>query len=69
MKCWGGARRQAFGQEDRRTERFFQRSPKGCGRGSRLLVAREIFNLMRASIRAGIAALLFIGVHDIQGAG
>ena len=57
----------AFGQEDRETERFVQRSNEGMRARITLLVAARNFNLMAAGVTAlGVAALLFIGVRDIQ---
>src|SRR2546427_775529 len=57
----------AFGQEDRETERFVQRSNEGMRARLALVFAARNFNLMAAGITAmGIAALLFIGVRDIQ---
>ena len=57
----------AFGQEDRETQRFFQRSTEAMRARIALLVAARNFNLMAAGLIAlGIAALLFIGVRDIQ---
>ena len=56
-----------FGQEDRETERFFQRSTEGMRARIALLVSARNFNLLAAGITAlGIATLLFIGVRDIQ---
>ena len=57
----------AFGQEDRETERFFQRSTEGMRARIALLVSARNFNLLAAGIAAlGVATLLFIGVRDIQ---
>ena len=57
----------AFGQEDRETKRFVQRSNEGMRARLALVFAARNFNLMAAGITAlGIAALLFIGVRDIQ---
>jgi ATP-binding cassette subfamily B protein len=57
----------AFGQEDRETERFVRRSNEGMRARLALVFAARNFNLMAAGITAlGMAALLFIGVRDIQ---
>src|SRR5213078_4218886 len=51
----------------RETDRFVQRSTEGMRARIALLVAARNFNLLAAGITAlGIAALLFIGMRDIQ---
>jgi ATP-binding cassette subfamily B protein len=57
----------AFGQEDREAERFVQRSNEGMRARLSLVFAARNFNLLAAGITsAGVAALLVLGIRDIQ---
>ncbi len=57
----------AFGQEEREEHRFVQRSNEGMRARIRMALAEGSFGLVVALITAaGMAAVLFLGVRDIQ---
>src|SRR5438876_2647230 len=57
----------AFGQEDREEERFMQKSNEGMRARLRLVFSEGGYGLLLALLTAaGMAAVLYIGVHAIQ---
>src|SRR5207244_6391754 len=58
----------AFGQEDREGERFLEKSNEGMRARLRLALVEGGFGMLVALITAtGMAAVMYIGVRDIQG--